>query len=152
MTSSRSTARRSTAPARRTAEKARPDLRVVDADAVTRRRRQRRFLVLVGVVFLAGCLVVAAAQASLVTSQRELDDVRRQIIEAEGQRDRLRQELVDARSPETIIARAVAMGMVRADDPVYLVAVREADNGGDVAPVDPANEPAPADPTTEADG
>ncbi len=110
-----------TAPAR---ESSRPSLKVVDARAVNRRRRQRRVLVALAIVFMVGCFVVAAAQAVLVQGQRELDDVRLQIAEAEGEQDRLVQQLVDARSPETIIARAEALGMVRADDPVYLVAVR----------------------------
>ena len=117
------TARRDARPAPRR-EAARPSLKVVDARAVNRRRRQRRVLVALGGIFMIGCFVVAAAQAVLVQGQRELDDVRLQIAEAEGEQDRLVQQLVDARSPETIIARAEALGMVRADDPVYLVAVR----------------------------
>ena len=124
------TARRASPSPRRRGEREaekRPSLKVVDAKAVNRRRRQRRVLLALGVVFMVGCFVVAAAQAMLVQGQRELDDVRLQIAEAEGEQDRLVQQLVDARSPETIIARAEAMGMVRADDPVYLVAVRSED-------------------------
>lgn len=121
----RQTSRPQTSPGRRKgAEVEQPSLRVVDAVAENRRRRQRRVLLGLLVVFTAGCFVVAAAQAMLVQGQRELDDLRLQIAEAEGEQDRLIQQLVDARSPETIIARAEAMGMVRADDPVYLVAVR----------------------------
>lgn len=105
----------------------RPSLTVVDRRSVRSARSVRlRRTLLAGVllVLVIALFAVGLVQAQLVQRQQHLDDVRSQIAQAQAQRLRLAEEVVVASSPEEIVRRAGEMGMVRAESPVYLVAVR----------------------------
>jgi hypothetical protein len=75
------------------------------------------------VVLIIGFFAAALAQAQLVANQHELDLLRTRIAEAEADRARLERSVEESSAPGAIIDRAVAIGMVRANDPVYLAAV-----------------------------
>lgn len=113
------------APAARPAPRGkRPSLAVVDRRSVRSVRLRRTLLAAVLLVLVVALFAVGLVQAQLVQRQQHLDDVRSQIAEAQAHRLRLAQEVVVASSPEEIVRRAGEMGMVRAESPVYLVAVR----------------------------
>ena len=119
-------------PATRRSRSAKPKLRVVD-QAAHRRRVRHRALVSLSVMAVAATLfAVALIYAQLVTGQQEIDDLRAEIAEAEAHRAGLERSVAVASTPDAIVARAVELGMVRAVDPQYLVAVRsiEETDGG----------------------
>lgn len=106
-----------------------PKLALVDP-AARRRARQRRTVVsaLVGVLVIT-LFAVGLIQAHLVQRQQHLDRLRSEIEATRAQELRLSHEVLVASSPDEIVRRATEMGMVRAQDPVYLVAVRPAVDG-----------------------
>lgn len=119
-----SSAARRLNPASPRSRQSRPKLRLVDA-RVLRASARRRAISLVAMLSLAaGMFLVAFAHAQLVGTQQRLDQIRSQVAEAEAERARLERDVVFASSPESIVVRATALGMVRATDPQYLVAVR----------------------------
>ena len=101
----------------------RPHLRVLDQEAMRRRARRRNVAMGMFMVLIIGFFAAALAQAQLVANQHELDVLRTQIAEAEAERARLERSVEESSAPGAIIDRAVAIGMVRANDPVYLAAV-----------------------------
>ncbi len=101
----------------------RPHLRVLDQQALRRRARRRNLAMAMFVVLIIGFFAAALAQAQLVANQHELDLLRTQIAEAEANRARLERSVEESSAPGAIIDRAVAIGMVRANDPIYLAAV-----------------------------
>lgn len=101
----------------------RPHLRVLDQQALRRRARRRNVAMTMFVVLIIGFFAAALAQAQLVANQHELDVLRTQIAEAEADRARLERSVEESSAPGAIIDRAAEIGMVRANDPVYLAAV-----------------------------
>jgi cell division protein FtsL len=115
-----------TAPAR---GRPTPQLSLVEAPS-RRAARLRRTLVSAFVAVLVVTLfAVGLIQAQLVQRQHRLDELRSEIAATRAQQLRLTQEVLVASSPGEIVRRATEMGMVRAQDPVYLVAVRPAVDG-----------------------
>lgn len=110
----------------------RPHLRVLDQQALRRRARRRNVAMAMFVVLIIGFFAAALAQAQLVANQHELDLLRTRIAEAEADRARLERSVEESSAPAAIIDRAVEIGMVRANDPVYLAAVGPAP---DVVPI-----------------
>jgi cell division protein FtsL len=76
-------------------------------------------LLLVGAFFAA-----ALVQAQLVQTQAETDRIQAETNRLENDLALLDRQVVEASSPEVIVARARRLGMVRAVRPVYLVATR----------------------------
>lgn len=99
-------------------------LRVVDKAALRRRARQRTLLTLAAGLVTASLFGVALLYGQLVEGQQELDTMRSEIAQAEAERARLEREVAVASTPDAIVDRAFELGMVRAVDPQYLVAVR----------------------------
>lgn len=98
----------------------RPGLQVFDQVAI-RNRARRRYVIIAGfVVLLAGLFAVALIQAQLVANQHRLDRLRSEIATSEVEYTRLERMVEEASAPSAIIDQAMAMGMVRAVDPVYL--------------------------------
>lgn len=112
--------RRSAAPA--SAE--RPKLRLIDTGAMKKEARGHK-LVMVGIVALATALfLIAVAQAKLVQSQRVLDETRSETAVVEERVAELEREVMSSSSPVVVVEAAESMGMVRSENPVYLVAAR----------------------------
>lgn len=109
---------------RAAAKSERPKLRLVDKQALKSRSRRRTVIISSLCLLVAGMFMTTLAHARLVEGQRELDVLRSDIAELDGRRAQLEGEIVIASSPEAIVARARVLGMVRASDPQYLVAVR----------------------------
>ncbi len=101
-------------------------MRVVDPKVVARRRRHRRLMALGAVVLVGAMFAVSMAHATLVARQRQLDQLRADIAVAEEARGRLERQVAVASAPDAILDRAFLLGMVRAVDPVYLVATANA--------------------------
>ena len=101
----------------------RPHLRVLDQQAMRRRARRRNAALAMFIVLIIGFFAAALAQAQLVANQHELDLLRTEIAEAEARRARLERSVEESSAPAAIIEPALAMGMVRAQDPIYLAAV-----------------------------
>ncbi len=101
----------------------RPHLRVLDQQALRRRARRRNVALAMFVVLIVGFFAAALAQAQLVANQHELDLLRTRIAESEADRARLERSVEESSAPGAIIDRAAAIGMVRANDPIYLAAV-----------------------------
>jgi cell division protein FtsL len=99
-----------------------PRLRVLDQAAARRRARHRSALLILFVSVLVGFFAVAFVHAELVAGQHDLDAVRARISEAEGRHAELARAVEEASAPDVIVTRAHELGMVRANDPVYLTA------------------------------
>ncbi len=125
---SRAAARSTAASEQRTKRSApkseRPKLRLVDKKALKSRSRRRTVIISSLGLLVVGMFMTTLAHARLVEGQRELDVLRGDIAELDGRRAQLEGEIVISSSPEAIVARARVLGMVRASDPQYLVAVR----------------------------
>lgn len=142
--------------AARSTKAERPNLRLVDPRVAKERTRRRRIVAISMVVLVAGMFVVAYAQARLVEGQHELDQLRTEVAEAQKIRARLERDVVEASSPTSITDRARALGMVRAVDPLYIVAVDTPDVAVDASgvagePVAEVVEPLPAGGPATAD-
>jgi cell division protein FtsL len=118
-------ARRSqNAPASRKATPSRPALRVLDQASVRRRARRRNATLALFIVVLNALFLVAFVHARLVEGQQELDQMRTRISELEEERARIVRAVDEASSPAVVVERANELGMIRAEEPVYLLAVR----------------------------
>lgn len=104
----------------------RPKLRVVDKVAIKRRARRRALLIASATVVAAGLFCVALMYAQLAKGQHHLDSLRSEIDSSETELARLERDIVQASSPHAVVARATELGMVRAENPVYLTAEPEA--------------------------
>ncbi len=104
----------------------RPQLRVLDQEALRRRARRRNMAMTLFIVVIIGFFAAALAQAQLVANQHELDVLRSRIAAAEAERARLERAVEESSAPAAIIYRAGELGMVRANEPVYLAAVAPA--------------------------
>ncbi len=97
---------------------------VVDFAALRSRTRRRR-MVIVSLILLVGAFFgVALVQAQLVQTQSDLDRLQQEISVLENDIALLDRSVVVASSPEEVVRRATALGMVRSVRPVYLVATR----------------------------
>lgn len=82
-------------------------------------------MVIVSLILLVGAFFgVALVQAQLVQTQSDLDRLQQEISVLENDIALLDRSVVVASSPEEIVRRAKALGMVRSVRPVYLVATR----------------------------
>lgn len=117
-----------TAPGAKSAAKStkKANLRVVDKAALRRRRRSRSLLTAAAVIVTSALFAVALMYGQLVEGQQDIDELRTEIAEADAERARLEREVALASTPDAIVQRAIELGMVRAIDPKYLVAVRSA--------------------------
>lgn len=106
-----------------------PKLRVVDKATLRRRRRQRTLLGFLAVIVTTALFAVALLYGQLVEGQQDIDQLRAEIAQAEADRARLEREVAVASTPEAIVQRAFQIGMVRAENPQYLVAVRPMGQG-----------------------
>ncbi len=77
-------------------------------------------MVVLVVLLLGALFTVAYVQAGLVAGQQDLDTTRDRIDELEAERARLERAVDEASSPAAITGRAAELGMIRAEDPVYL--------------------------------
>ncbi len=127
VTAVRPTVKKRDTPASRPVKK--PKLRVVDKKIVRRRRRQRTLLSFAATVVTVALFGVALMYGQLVEGQQNIDELRSEITQAKADRARLEREVAIASTPEVIVERAFRLGMVRALDPKYLVAVRPAGDG-----------------------
>jgi len=87
------------------------------------------------VVVLVGFFLVAFVHASLVAGQQDLDEMRTRIAELQAEKASVERDIEELSAPGRINDRAGQLGMVRAEDPVFLAAVRPAAPapvGGDV--------------------
>ena len=103
---------------------ARPRLEVLDRAAARRRARRRNALMGAFVLVLVGFFLVAYVHASLVAGQQDLDEMRTRIAELQAEKASVQRGIEESSSPARINDRAAELGMVRAEDPVFLAAVR----------------------------
>ena len=113
---------RSRAGAARRGSKSRPKLKVLNQQAIRQRARRRHALVALFIVVLLGFFAVAFVHAELVADQQELDGIRTRIAEAEAYQAKVERAAEEASSPSAIVNRAQELGMVRANQPVFLAA------------------------------
>lgn len=106
-----------------------PKLRVVDKKVIRRRRRQRTLLSAAAALVTVALFGVALMYGQLVEGQQNVDELRAEIAQANADRSRLERDVAIASTPEVIVDRAFDLGMVRALDPQYLVAVRPVEGG-----------------------
>jgi len=99
-----------------------PDLRMLDQVAIRARARRRNALLILFIAVIVGFFVVAFVHAELVAGQQELDAVRAEISQAEARHAEMARAVEEASAPHVIVTRATELGMVRANEPVYLVA------------------------------
>lgn len=97
---------------------------VVDFAALRSRTRRRRMVMVSLILLVAAFFGVALVQAQLVQTQSDLDGLQNEITVLENDIALLDRSVVVASSPEEIVRRAKALGMVRSVRPVYLVATR----------------------------
>lgn len=117
--------RHQTAPDPGRDRSSRPELRVYDRSAARRRARRRNALVMLFVVVLNALFLVTFVHARLVEGQQELDEIRGRIAELETEKARIARAVDEASSPAVVVERATELGMIRAGEPVYLLAVRD---------------------------
>ena len=113
---------RSRAGAARRGSKSRPKLKVLNQQAIRQRARRRHALLALFIVVLLGFFAVAFVHAELVADQQELDSIRTRIAEAEAHQAKVERAAEEASSPAVIVGRAQELGMVRANQPVFLAA------------------------------
>ncbi len=101
-----------------------PFLRLVDKAAIKSESRRRLIVTLSVAVVVVALFAVALIQARLVQTQREVDALYAEIETVEAERAQLANDVVHSESPDRIIARAKELGMVPAQKPVHLAAVR----------------------------
>ncbi len=107
------------------AESKRPKLRIVDKGAIKRRARRRAVLGVSAATIAAGVFAVTLGYAQLAKGQQQLDSIRRDISQSEAEIASLEHDVVLASSPEAIVQQAVGLGMVRAENPIYLTATAQ---------------------------
>ena len=103
-----------------------PFLRLVDKASIRNEARRRLIVTLSVALVVLALFAVALIQARLVSSQRDLDALYARIEQVEAERAQLANDVVHTESPDRIIARATELGMVPAQQPVHLAAVRGA--------------------------
>lgn len=101
-----------------------PGLALVDRRSLRSARVRRTLFAATMSVVVVALFAVGLIHAQLVQRQHRLDELRAEIGDTQAERLRLSRQVVVASSPEEIVRRAHEIGMVRAEDPVYLVAVR----------------------------
>jgi cell division protein FtsL len=123
----------------------RPKLKVLNQEAIRQRARRRNALVFLFIVVLLALFAVAFVHAQLVAGQQDLDAVRSRIAEAEAHRAKVARLVDEASAPDVIVSRAQGLGMVRAQQPVYLDAVSPVRELPTVATYVPSGPPAHLD-------
>lgn len=112
----------------RPTKETKPDLRIVDRRALRRRRRRRALATLSAALVVIALFAVALLYAQLVQDQQRVDQLRAEIAETTDEKAQLERSVAIASTPDAIVQRAGTLGMVRAVDPQYLVAVRSAES------------------------
>lgn len=97
---------------RRAAVRPRPQLRVVDVDARTRARRMRWAMRGLVVVVVAAMFSAVGFHVALAQGQVRLDQLEQDVAVAQQRYEQQRLAYAQASSPEQIIARAQALGLV----------------------------------------
>ena len=115
---------RDASPVRTKSDAKPPKLRVVDKTALRRRARRRTLLTLAAALVTAALFGVALLYGQIVEGQQDIDTMRADIAQAEADRATLERQVAIASTPDAIVQRAFDLGMVRAIDPQYLIAVR----------------------------
>lgn len=123
------TRKKAASPSARSNTSKRPTLRVVDKQALRRRARRRVLVTLAAGLIATGLFAVALVYAQLAQGQQDIDTMRTQISESESEIARLEHLVVSASSPSAVVARATELGMVRAENPIYLTAVESTGPG-----------------------
>lgn len=101
----------------------RPKLRVLNQQAERQRARRRQALAMLFLTVIVGFFAVAFVHAQLVAGQHDLDVLRAKIAEADAHRAELARATDEAAAPARIVSHATEeLGMVRANQPVYLEA------------------------------
>ncbi len=106
-----------------------PKLRVIDKADLRRRTRRRTLLTLAAAFVATALFSVALLYGQIVEGQKDIDTMRAEIAQAEADRAKLERQVAIASTPDAIVQRAFDLGMVRAIDPHYLIAVREIEAG-----------------------
>jgi cell division protein FtsL len=89
--------------------------------AARHRRRRSGVVISAMVVLVFGTLLaLAAVQARLAEGQSTLDHLRSETAAKQAYLDRLRLRVAELTSPEHIVSRATALGMVQPDAVTYL--------------------------------
>ena len=101
-----------------------PGLALVDRRSLRSARVRRALFAVTMSVVVVALFAVGLIHAQLVQRQQRLDELRAEIGDTQAERLRLSRQVIIASSPDEIVRRAHEIGMVRAEDPVYLVAVR----------------------------
>jgi len=129
----------SRAPARRRAQpqqqpkdrrhppSARPHLRVVPPNTLSRKgrqRRARRFGAALSVIVFVAVFGVVAAHVVLTQRQFRLESLEREASDQEAQYEQLRLEVAQLEAPERIVAAAQQLGMVPPAAVTYLASSR----------------------------
>jgi cell division protein FtsL len=120
---------RSGSPVRDKTDGKKPKLRIVDKAALRRRARRRTLLTLAAAFVAAALFGVALLYGQIVEGQQDIDTMRADIARAEADRAKLERQVAIASTPDAIVQRAFDLGMVRAIDPQYLIAVRRVEAG-----------------------
>lgn len=107
-----------------------PELRVLDQEAIRKRARRRNAALALFIVAMNGLFGVAFVHARLVENQQELDLMRARIAELEVERTRVQRAVDEASAPAVVVSRATEeLGMVRAAEPVYLAPAARVGSG-----------------------
>ena len=118
---------RSTQPRRAPDRTTRPQLRVVPPGTLTaagRRRRTRRFAIVMSAIVVAAVFGVVAAHVVLTQRQFRLEKLEQQATTAQAQYERLRLEVAQLESPARVVAAAQQLGMVPPATITYLASSR----------------------------
>ncbi len=99
----------------------RPQLRVVDASAVRRKRRLRIGLWLFTLLVTASLVVVVAFHVLVAQGQLEIDRIEQQTRVQQERYQELRALVAQQSSPEEITRRAEELGLVEAEGPPIAV-------------------------------
>ncbi len=124
-------------PVRRAAPARRAPLRVVEVQSSRRARRVRRMLWCFGLMIVCSMVAAVGFHVVLAQSQVDLDRLEQQVAQEQHRYEQLRFEVAALSSPERIVSRAAALGMVAPTGTATVVAV----------PTDPQTAQDPADTT-----
>ncbi len=120
-------ARSRLAPEPSAPRRARPrHLRVVDPQLVKRQRRARRLLVGAGLLVLAGLFAMVAFHVELAEGQMSLQKVQQETAAEQQRYEASRLNVASLMSPQRIVDRAAALGLVTPADTILLPGGTEA--------------------------
>lgn len=125
----------------------RPDLKVVPP------RRPTGAIVAASLVVVFGVLLATAAlNTMLVSGQRDLDRIERDIRDGARQNQALELEVAQLESPERIRDAAAAIGMIEPDEVIWLTPRAEGGTDSDVRATEQGDDATEQDGDIRADG